>query len=83
MLIDEIDLHGYNYADAEREVDAFLNEHWDKNGIPEGELKIITGHSTGMAKIVMGVLELYELDYRIGGALGMDDSYIIIYNKLS
>lgn len=71
----KIDLHGSNYEDAHREVEKFINDNW---GTPEGDLKIITGHSEKMRKVATAVLDRYGVAYKIGGSLNIDRSYIII-----
>lgn len=70
-----LDLHGLNREDAHREVERFINTNWD--ALAES-LKIITGHSQQMRDVVTAVLDRYIVPYRIGGPLGIDDSYILI-----
>jgi len=70
-----LDLHGLNYEDAQREVERFVHTNW---GAPDNSLKIITGHSQKMRNVATAVLDAYEVPYKIGGQLGIDNSYILI-----
>jgi DNA-nicking Smr family endonuclease len=73
----KLDLHRMRYEDAKRTVEQFANGHW-KWG-PEEEGEIITGHSSNMRNMVIGVLRDYAIDYDIGGPLKIDDTFIRIY----
>ena len=75
-MVEILDLHGVRHADVEREVIRFIEANWNSGN----ELKIITGHSPVMQKIVIGVLEDYKLDYRIGNYLGFDKTFITVYD---
>jgi len=70
-----LDLHRLSYQDAHREIERFVNDNWDA---PADSLKIITGHSQKMRKVATVVLHRYDVAYKIGGPLGIDDSYILI-----
>jgi hypothetical protein len=63
-----IDLHGMRHEDAKRNLELFINDHWGDC------IKVITGHSTIMMKIVMGLVDFYDLE-TIRDPLG---SYVII-----
>jgi hypothetical protein len=78
--MEEINLHGVNHEDVDREIDAYLNNNWSNKGLLIDSFKVITGHSTQMRKEVIKVLDRYGLGYKIGGDLGVDDSYMIVYN---
>ena len=73
--METLNLHGLNHEDAHREVERFVNDNWDA---PADSLKIITGHSPKMRKVATVVLDRYDVAYKIGGPLGIDDSYILI-----
>lgn len=72
----KLDLHGMRYEDAKQAVDELANTYWKWD--PEEEAEIITGFSSDMRNMVIGILEEYSIDYYIGGPLGLDDSYIKI-----
>lgn len=73
----KLDLHGIKYDDARRYVEQFVNDHWYWG--PEEEGEIVTGHSSSMREMVIGVLEEYNMDYEVGGPLKINDTYIRIY----
>ena len=52
-----LDLHGLRHEDAKRKLELFINDHWGKM------LKIITGHSSSMRRIVSSTAEFYDLDF--------------------
>lgn len=54
----EIDLHGVKHEEVSRVLDSFLWEHMQKKSVG---IKIITGNSSEMRKIVDGVLNEYGL----------------------
>jgi len=72
----KLDLHGMRYEDARRAVDGLANTYWKWS--PEDEAEIITGHSSNMRNMVIGVLKEYDIEYYVGGPLGIDDTYIKI-----
>jgi DNA-nicking Smr family endonuclease len=70
-----LDLHRMKHEDAYRAVDKFI----DRNYADDSQLKIITGHSKDMREIVITIVtRLYSLSYKIGGPIGVDDSFIVI-----
>jgi len=69
-----LDLHGLRHKDAQRKTEKFVNDNWSTI---DGGLKIITGNSSTMKKVVTDVLDQYDLGYTIGGPLGIDGSYIL------
>ena len=75
-MVEILDLHGVRHADVEREVIRFIEANWNSGN----KLKIITGHSPVMQKIVRGILDDYKLDYRIGNYLGFDKTFITVYD---
>jgi len=75
-VIKTLDLHGVRHSEVKRLVIKFVEANWDSGN----ELKIITGHSPVMQKIVIGVLEDYKLDYRVGNYLGFDKTFIMAYD---
>lgn len=72
----KLDLHGMRYEDARRAVDRLANTYWRWE--PDDEAKIVTGHSANMRDMVIEILKEYDIDYSVGGPLGIDDSYIKI-----
>jgi len=72
----KLDLHGMRYEDARRAVDGLANTYWKWS--PEDEAEIITGHSSNMRNMVIGVLKEYDIEYYVGGPLGIDATYIKI-----
>ena len=68
----ELDLHGIKHEDVKRVLDRIINRLWAKN---EG-LTIITGHSEKMKKIVVDILDEYELEYTIGDFSGQNTGFI-------
>jgi DNA-nicking Smr family endonuclease len=54
----ELDLHGYKHIEVEDEVENFIL----RNKTP---MRIITGNSEKMKKLVMKILEHYEFKYYI------------------
>jgi len=75
-VVKTLDLHGIRHAEVEREVIRFIEANWNTGN----ELKIIIGHSPVMQKLVVGVLDDYKLDYRIGNYLGFDKTFISVYD---
>ena len=73
----KLDLHKIKYEDAERAVEQFINDSW--NWKPEEEGEIITGHSSSMRNMVIGVLRTYGVEYDVGGPLKINDTFIRIY----
>lgn len=73
----KLDLHGMRYEDARRAAEKFVNNNWEWDEYEEGE--IITGHSSSMREMVIGILKEYNLDYKVGGPIGMDNTYIMVY----
>lgn len=68
-----LDLHGVRYEDAERSVVQFIEDCW---GSGEDEAEIITGHSSGMRKLVVTIAKEYDATCKVGGEIGVDDSFI-------
>lgn len=54
-----IDLHGYKHWQAKQELELFINDHWGLR------IKVITGHSPTMVKIVISLCSTYNLDYLV------------------
>lgn len=70
-----LDLHGTHYEDVKRKTIRFIEDNWDN---PE-EIKIVTGNSGNMRKIVKSILKEYKLGYKIGNGIDdLDKSFIII-----
>jgi len=69
-----LDLHGTPHIDARADTIRFVEANW--NNTEDPELEIITGHSHKMKEIVGGVLDEYELDWKVGDNLGMNMGFI-------
>ena len=67
-----LDLHGTRHEDVESKCHRFINDNWQQS------LKIITGHSPHMKRIVCEVIEKYNLQYIVGGGTG-SEGYIKIF----
>ena len=75
-IFPEIDLHGVYHRDVKNEVIRFIENHWDS-----GEsLKVITGNSPGMQKLVIEVANEYKLKNSIGTPFDTVTHYVMIYN---
>jgi dsDNA-specific endonuclease/ATPase MutS2 len=68
-----LDLHGVRYEDAERAVVHFIEDCW---GSGEDEAEIITGHSLRMRGLVLNIAKEYDATCKVGGEIGIDDSFI-------
>ena len=68
-----LDLHGIKYEDAERQMVHFIEDCW---GTGEDEAKIITGHSSQMRHLVLEIAGEYDAVCKVGGELGIDNSFI-------
>lgn len=63
-IIQPLDLHGIKHFDVAKEVENYIMLHSSK---PENfPLKIITGNSNRMQKIVIELLESHNFNYSIG-----------------
>lgn len=65
-----LDLHTVRHYYVEELCHSFINDNWGH------EMKIITGNSLMMKKIVSGVLEFYKLDFTLDNLRNM--GYITI-----
>ena len=68
-----LDLHGYTYEEAGREVERFINTNWGS-----GDARIVTGHSRLMRGVVVSVLKKYKVTYTIGDVLQTTKAYIVV-----
>jgi len=57
-LTKELDLHNVRHQDVQTKLDKFLGEHMMKGS---NEVRIVTGNSDKMKKVVEGVLNDYGL----------------------
>ena len=55
----ELDLHNIRHADVSRAMDRFLSIHIARGSM---EVRVVTGNSDGMKKIVRETLRDYSLD---------------------
>lgn len=53
-----LDLHGVRHGDVEGTLHRFINDHWAVGW----RLRIVTGRSSAMRRLVSGVLAAYRLD---------------------
>ena len=65
-----LDLHGVRHNDVESMCHAFINDNWGH------ELKIITGNSFMMKRIVSDILKFYKLKFTLDNPYDM--GYIIV-----
>ena len=65
-----LDLHGVKHLDVDDKVHTFVNDNWGE------EMKIITGNSMMMKKIVSKILDFYQLNYSLDNPYHM--GYIIV-----
>jgi len=72
--VKELDLHGSNYEQVILKCHKFINDNWGR------DLKIITGNSNYMKRIVSEIINKYRLQYVVGGITGIE-GYIIIRRK--
>ena len=60
-----LDLHKTRHEDVEDRCHQFINMNWGRS------LKIITGNSREMQRLVCEVVKLYDLDYHVGDISGL------------
>lgn len=68
----QLDLHGIRHEFIQSKLIKEIEHYWNT----ETELKIITGHSIKMKKLVIDILKEYKLEYRIGDFSGLNDGFI-------
>jgi hypothetical protein len=73
IKMERLDLHGVRHGDVRQEVIRFIESHWNSD---ETELEIVTGYSPSMKRIAGIVLDEYQLDYRVGDAIGVNKGFI-------
>ncbi len=56
----EIDLHGVKHSEVQKIIDSFLWENMKKN---KKEVRVITGLSDQMKRIVSDITKEYQMDY--------------------
>ena len=59
-----LDLHRTRHEDVENKCHRFINSNWGR------PLKIITGNSREMQKIVCRIIEAYNLEFHVGDIAG-------------
>ena len=59
-----LDLHGIKHENVKREVIEFIESHWYDDPMPD--IIVITGHSEQMRKIVIEVIEEYQIEWEYG-----------------
>ena len=74
-IFPEIDLHGVRHKDVKAQVIRFIESYWDS-----GEsLKVVTGNSGPMQKLVIEVAKEYKLETSIGSPFDTRAYYVMIY----
>jgi len=68
----ELDLHGFKHEEAIKVLDRTINSQWGS----DQELRIITGYSPHLMKLVVDILKQYKLVYYIGDFSGVNMGYI-------
>jgi len=72
----KLDLHRLKHREAERKTIRFIEANWDSGE----EVQIITGNSGKMRRLVMDILDEYDLDYRIGRQFDLiNKGYITVW----
>lgn len=72
--MEKLDLHKTKHEDVQRKVIRFIEEHFSK----PVQLEIITGKSTAMKALVIGILDEYKLEYDIDGIFGLNHGIITV-----
>jgi len=65
----KLDLHGIRHEDVKRKVIKFIEDNWMSGKL----VRIITGHSNKMKKLVGEILDEYDLDWQIGNGVNPID----------
>jgi hypothetical protein len=73
--MEKLDLHGLRHEDVRNEVVRFVEANWVTDGTGT-ELEIVTGYSPTMKRIAGIVLDEYDLDYKVGDAIGVNKGFI-------
>ena len=71
----KLDLHGIKHEDVRNEVIRAIESGWDSGEV----LEIITGHSKEMKKLAKEVITEYDLPYKIGDELGINNNFIKVW----
>lgn len=71
--MEKLDLHSVSHSDVRNEVIRFIEEFL-RTDIKQVE--IITGYSRPMQRIVIKVLDEYELEWQIGDYLAVNKGFI-------
>lgn len=70
-----LNLHGTYHEDVERETIRFIEDNWNSSE----EIKIVTGNSEDMRRIIKSILGEYKLNYKVGNGIdNLDKSFMII-----
>jgi hypothetical protein len=72
--MNKLDLHHTYHSEVPKKLDKFISEHYN-----DRSLKIITGNSEIMKRIVIDLIVEYGYDYEIGDYLGLNSGYIKIF----
>ena len=70
----KLDLHGKSHYEISNLVDQII---WESMQRGKMEVEIITGNSDRMKQFVIGVIEEYNFNYKIGN--GYNNGYILVY----
>jgi hypothetical protein len=74
ITMDKLNLHRTRHEDVKRKIIHFIEDNWDSGR----KIEIITGYSNKMQELVIGVLEEYNLSYRIGREFDYNKGYLIV-----
>lgn len=77
MRVKRLDLHRLRHEDAKRSVIKFIEKYWS---LP-AELEIVTGNSTKMRSLVIGIIDEYKLTYQIGREFDYNKGYIVVWTE--
>jgi DNA-nicking Smr family endonuclease len=71
----ELNLHRTKHNEVKRQVIRFIEDNWNTGN----RIKIITGHSLKMKKIVKDIIKEYDLKYQEGDFLGINKGFLTLY----
>lgn len=72
--MEKLNLHGIRHRSVRQKVIRFLEDNWGS----VREVEIVTGNSDKMRKLVIKVLDEYDLSYRIGRVFDYNKGCLII-----
>ena len=72
--MEKLNLHGTRHKDVRRQVIHLIEDNWNSGK----EIEIITGYSNKMRKLVVDVLNEYNLSYEVGQRFDYNKGYLVI-----